>query len=235
MADADVHRYLKLFTFEPLENLEAIMAEHLQEPSKRVAQHKLAREVLLIVHGQSIANETEQRHRSLFEKSPSHVTESPSNIDKREALELGRRLKNSAPNLNAANAPSHNLTLPTSLVLDQPISRVLYHAGLVASRSEGHRIIAQKGAYLGSRPDASVTRGQQIDWTPAANWDASETVKHIIGGDTFIVRVGKWKIKVIKIISDESFEQQGFTAPGWKDGEVHDSIGLLHQPPDLDS
>lgn len=224
MADADVHRYLKLFTFEPLDKLEGLMEEHHQEPSKRVAQHKLAREVLMIVHGKSIAEETEQKHRSLFERPPAPPLETPATDNGKKPPDINRHLNKTAPIVNAENAPSHNLTLPRSLVINQPISRVLYHAGLVASRNEGHRMVAQKGAYVGSRPGASGTMGYQVDWSPAANWAASETEKYIIGDDTLVVRLGKWKIKIIKIISDENFEQQGLTAPGWKDGMVDDSI-----------
>ncbi len=224
MADADVHRYLKLFTFEPLDKLEGLMEEHHQEPSKRVAQHKLAREVLMIVHGKSIAEETEQKHRSLFERPPAPPPETPATDNGRKPPDINRHLNKTAPIVSAENAPSHNLTLPRSLVINQPISKVLYHAGLVASRNEGHRMVAQKGAYVGSRPGASGTMGYQVDWSPAANWAASETEKYIIGDDTLVVRLGKWKIKIIKIISDENFEQQGLTAPGWKDGMVDDSI-----------
>ncbi|KAK4692532.1 hypothetical protein P7C71_g4697, partial [Lecanoromycetidae sp. Uapishka_2] len=69
--------------------------------------------------------------------------------------------------------------------------------------------------------------GDQVDFTPAANWAASETAKYLIGDDTLILRVGKWKVKVIKIISDQEFHKQGLTAPGWtemaSDTNVHGS------------
>lgn len=102
--------------------------------------------------------------------------------------------------------------------------RVLYHAGLVSSRSEGHRLIAKKGVYLGARPGGSGTMGEQLDYSPAADWEPAETQRYVIGGDTLIIRVGKWKVRIIKIISDEDFEKQGLSAPGWKDNKPEEPL-----------
>jgi len=233
MADADVHRYLKLFTFDSLDALEEIMAEHEKEPSRRVAQHKLAREVLAIVHGQTVAKETEQEHRSMFKRPTIATPQTPAENNGRNPPDINRHLNEKAPIVNADNAPSHNLVLPRSLVINHTISRVLYHAGLVASRSEGHRMVAKKGVYLGSRPGASGTMSDQVEFSPAANWEASETEKYLIGGDTLILRVGKWKVKIIKIISDEDYEKQGLSAPGLKDEKVDESAayGPTHMKP----
>ena len=215
-ADADVHRYLKLFTFEPLDALEVLIEEHSQDPSKRVAQRKLAREVTIIVHGEQALQEAEEETGLLFKKH--HVRSEEPILDRwGKPPDINSSLNKNAPQTNSENAPFHSLVLPKSLVYDQQISRVLYHAGLVASRSEGHRLVAKKGAYLGSRPGSSGTMADQVDFSPAANWDGKETAKYIIGDDTLILRVGKWKVKIIKIISDEEFEQQGLTAPGWKE------------------
>ena len=217
MADADVHRYLKLFTFEPLNELEKLMEEHNKDASKRVAQHKLAKEVLRIVHGQKIAEDTEQEHRSLFKKPSTSLPQMPAKANRESPADVNRVLNETAPIVNADSPPFHSLTLPKSLVYNQPISRVLYHAGMVASRSEGHRMIVNKGAYLGARPGGTGTMSDQVDWTPATNFEGKETENYIIGGDTLVMRVGKWKVKIIKIISDEEFEEQGLMAPGWEE------------------
>jgi tyrosyl-tRNA synthetase len=50
VADADVEKYLKLFTFLPLEEIESIVQAHLVNPENRVAQHRLASEVTEMVH-----------------------------------------------------------------------------------------------------------------------------------------------------------------------------------------
>lgn len=45
-------RYLKLFTFLPLPEIDHIMQLHVKEPEKRGAQKRLAAEVTKLVHGQ---------------------------------------------------------------------------------------------------------------------------------------------------------------------------------------
>lgn len=198
------------------------MEEHQKEPSKRLAQHKLAREVLEIAHGPNVAQEAEREHRSLFKRPGVALPEAVAG-DGSKPPDMNRRLNKTAPVVNADNAPSYSGTLPRSLVYNTSIAKVIYHAGLVASRSEGHRIVAHKGVYLGSRPGASGTMGDQVDFTPAANWAGTETEKYILGGDTLIIRVGKWKVKIIKIVDDEEFEARGLSAPGWKEGKPEES------------
>jgi tyrosyl-tRNA synthetase len=31
------------------------------------------------------------------------------------------------------------------------------------------------------------------------------------------LKLGKWKLRVVNIISDEQFKEQGLTAPGWEE------------------
>jgi len=45
-------RYLKLFTFLPLPEIDHIMQLHVKEPEKRGPQKRLAAEVTKLVHGQ---------------------------------------------------------------------------------------------------------------------------------------------------------------------------------------
>jgi len=51
--DTDVEDYLKAFTLLPKEEIERVMAEQQADPSKRVAQKRLAEEVTKLVHGAS--------------------------------------------------------------------------------------------------------------------------------------------------------------------------------------
>ncbi|XP_059139676.1 tyrosine--tRNA ligase, mitochondrial-like [Physella acuta] len=52
IADSDVERYLKLFTFLPLSEIEAIMEKQNRSPEQRHAQRKLGEQVTLLVHGE---------------------------------------------------------------------------------------------------------------------------------------------------------------------------------------
>jgi len=69
-SDADVGKYLKLFTFMPVAEIDALVSEHQAEPSQRKAQHALARELVEIVHGAHEAKIAEEQHRFLFRKQP---------------------------------------------------------------------------------------------------------------------------------------------------------------------
>lgn len=65
-ADADVERYLKLFTFIPIENISMVMEAQRASPSKRLAQHLLAREMVELAHGAFRAKAAEQEHKHAF-------------------------------------------------------------------------------------------------------------------------------------------------------------------------
>ena len=50
------------------------------------------------------------------------------------------------------NAPRIDMVLPRSAVVMKPLSSVLFAAGIVSSRSEGHRMQVQNAVYIGAAP-----------------------------------------------------------------------------------
>jgi tyrosyl-tRNA synthetase len=64
--DADVGRYLKLFTFMPEEELGALLVAHEKEPHKREAQRTLARSMTTLVHGEDAVRVAESASSALF-------------------------------------------------------------------------------------------------------------------------------------------------------------------------
>lgn len=64
--DADVSKYLRMFTLMPKAEIEALEAEHAKEPGERKAQRRLAREVTTLVHGKAEAERAETAARTLF-------------------------------------------------------------------------------------------------------------------------------------------------------------------------
>ena len=64
--------------------------------------------------------------------------------------------------------------------------------------------------------------GDALSFTPVMNWNPAETEKYLIGGNLLVLRVGKWKVKVVKVISDEEFETLGLSVPGWKEERSKD-------------
>ena len=64
--DKDAERLLKLYTFLPIDEINAVMSEHNQAPEKRVAQKKLAYEVTATVHGVGTAKSVITASEILF-------------------------------------------------------------------------------------------------------------------------------------------------------------------------
>jgi tyrosyl-tRNA synthetase len=63
-ADSDAEKWIRIFTFLPREEINALIAEHQQDQSKRILQKRLARELTIFVHGvgeYSKAMETTQK------------------------------------------------------------------------------------------------------------------------------------------------------------------------------
>jgi tyrosyl-tRNA synthetase len=51
--DADAEKWIKIFTFLSKDEVDAVLAEHRQDESKRILQKRLARELTIFVHGES--------------------------------------------------------------------------------------------------------------------------------------------------------------------------------------
>lgn len=66
VADNDVGRYLYIFDDRPLEELDAIVAEHMQAPEKRMGQKTLAYSVTSLVHGKKAADECVKMTEAIF-------------------------------------------------------------------------------------------------------------------------------------------------------------------------
>lgn len=57
----------------------------------------------------------------------------------------------------------------------------------------------------------------ELEFTPIVNWKPEMTQRFIVDGNLLVLRVGKWKVKIVKVVSDEEFELEGLDAPGWKE------------------
>ncbi|MDE5902122.1 MAG: tyrosine--tRNA ligase [Muribaculaceae bacterium] len=66
VSDADAEKYLKIFTFLTKEEIEALVAEHAQNPGARPLQKRLAREVTVMVHGEDNYNAAVEASAILF-------------------------------------------------------------------------------------------------------------------------------------------------------------------------
>jgi len=124
--DAKVGEYLKLFTFLPVDEIDALVAEHEENPGLRAAQRTLAAELTALVHGQSEVEAAVLASAALFGR--------------------GDLATLPEPTLAAALLEAGAADLPVST--SPTIVDALEAAGLVKSRSEARRAISEGGAYV---------------------------------------------------------------------------------------
>lgn len=188
-SDEDVERYLKLFTFVPLSEISNIMQEHTADPGKRKAQHLLAGEVLELVHGPDEAAKTRLEHQSM--RAPTLTS----------LLKPVSSQGDSAADDQPAQA-AQRIQLARSLIHDVPFSRILFHAGLVSTKSEGARTIAKGGAYVAVPADPSKSSkhgGEGLHFVTITSERPADARDLVMDG-LLVLRLGKWKVRVIEVV-----------------------------------
>lgn len=173
-ADADVERYLKIFTFVPLEIIARIMHEHAPDPGKRRAQHLLASEVLTLVHSRDIAAQTQKEHSAM--RNPGALTSAT----------------------NGLAGECSKFTLPTSEVIGETWAKLIRKAELAKSNSEATRLIAGGGVFVANR--SSDHEGEAVFERIVD--PKAEVADHALLDGKLVVRLGKWKVKVIEVTDD---------------------------------
>ncbi|XP_075408013.1 tyrosine--tRNA ligase, mitochondrial [Tenrec ecaudatus] len=144
--DDSVERYLKLFTFLPLAEINHIMQQHVKEPEKRGPQKRLAAEVTKLVHGRDGLESAKRCTQALYHNS----------IDALEAMsdeELRELFK---------EAPFSELVLdPGTSVLD-----TCRKANAIPDGPRGYRMITEGGVSINhqqvTNPESVLVVGQHI-------------------------------------------------------------------------
>jgi tyrosyl-tRNA synthetase len=138
VADADVGRYLRMFTFLPLEEIEQLEKDVAERPHLRAGQRRLAEELTTLVHG---AHQTAQ------------VTAASQALFGRGDL---RELDGATVEAALAEVPS-----ATVRIVERPtIVDLLVATGLVDSRGAARRAVGEGGAYVNN------TKVSDPDWVP---------------------------------------------------------------------
>ena len=133
LPDTDIEKYLKVYTFLPLAEIDALMELHRRNPGERQAQETLARLVTEIVHGPATTAQVVAATDALFGSTPFH--------------ELSREAKQVA----LAEAPS--VVIPRSnLGAGYSLVEALVTGGLASSKGDARRLIEGKGVTLGGLP-----------------------------------------------------------------------------------
>jgi tyrosyl-tRNA synthetase len=140
--DADVERYLKLFTFLDLDEIAVIGREQAANPASRMGQRLLAFEVTKLVHGEETALAVAEASQALFGGGVASLSEA------------------ALPHLAGA-VPTSPLA-PSALETGVSLVETLVSEGIQSSRGAARRLIQQGGLYVNDQrvtdPDMLLTR-----------------------------------------------------------------------------
>ncbi len=162
-ADADVIRYLKLFTFLKQEEIEALAREVNASPEKREAQRMLAIECTGLIHGAEAVRAVEAASRILFQVS------------------------NEVPDMATMNMLASEM--PTT-VLDRPefesgigIVDLLVRTRLAESKGAARKLIEGGGVYLNNERQTHVQKSvtpDDLTWPHAILLRAGKKNYHLV-------------------------------------------------------
>lgn len=151
VADADALNYIKMFTFLSREEVDSLIAEHHQDPGKRILQKTLARELTTLVHSNEDYQAAVEASSVLFNGTMEDLTR----MNEELFLEVFEGLP--------------QFTLPMS-ELEQPVNVVELLAtktSIFPSKSEARKMIAGGGVSINKikieSPEQNVGLSQLIN------------------------------------------------------------------------
>ncbi|MGC0273436.1 tyrosine--tRNA ligase [Pseudactinotalea sp. Z1739] len=142
-ADADVVRYLKVFTFRTRAEIESLATDVQERPYARAAQQVLAQDVTTLLHGRAATEAVMTASKALFGRADLRDLDAATLADA------------------VAEIPSGALDLGEATILD-----ALVAAGLSTGRNAARRTVADGGAYLNNDkvtdPDRVLTENDLL-------------------------------------------------------------------------
>ncbi|EMR11229.1 tyrosine-tRNA ligase [Pneumocystis murina B123] len=126
-SDEIVEKYLKFFTLLPLDVIYEIIKQHSNNPEKRYAQHKLAEEIVMLIHGQEEMEKSRTVAKLLF-----------SNQEKDKELEISHIFK-------VLSDKQDIITLSKKKVIGMTISQIIRESKVISSKSKINKLIQNGG------------------------------------------------------------------------------------------
>ena len=164
--DRDVGKYLKYFSFRSREEIEELEKETAERPAARAAQRALAAELTTLVHGEEECARVIAASRALFGQG------SLADLDERTLAAALAEVP------RAVVSATGDGGLPA-------VADLLAQTGLVSSKSEARRAIAQGGAYLNNAKIA------EADAVPGAG--------DLLHGRFLVLRRGKRSVGGVEV------------------------------------
>ncbi len=154
--DADVGRFLRLFTVLSGGEIDEIVRGHAGAPERREGQRRLAREITTMVHGAEEARRAEEASAALFRGGDD------------SAVDFARVVREAREGTGAGGpwgqVPVVRIPRAEWSGGAMSVARLFVRAGLAASNAEARRLIQQGGAYVNTSrvedPNASLPAGE---------------------------------------------------------------------------
>jgi len=134
--DRDVERFLLQLTLLSVEQIALTMGQHAEAPERRFAQQELARSVTALVHGQQEADRAASASQGF--------TRTAAELDETDWVQLAESL------------PVTELGVPD---IGRDLIELLAAHGIVSSKGEARRLVAQRGVSLN---DVVIGEGQVL-------------------------------------------------------------------------
>jgi len=160
--DSLVEGLLKTFTFLSREEIENLAKETAERPAARLGQRRLAEELTRLVHGEAETAQVIAASRALFGR--------------------GTLTDLSSSTLRAALAEAGLTSVPATAT----VAELFVAAGLVSSRNELRRTVAEGGAYVNNERVADA--------------DAPVPADRVLPGSLLVLRRGKKTIAGVELV-----------------------------------
>ncbi len=152
VSDADAEKYLKIFTALSKEEIEALVAEHQQDPGQRPMQKRLAKEVTVMVHSEEDYNAAVEASQILFSNKADEILH---NIDEKTLLEVFE------------GVPTFSLP-KADLEAGVPVLDLLAtKTGVFASKGEARKMVQQGGVSINKKkvtdPNAVINADELLN------------------------------------------------------------------------
>ncbi|OBZ66999.1 Tyrosine--tRNA ligase, mitochondrial [Grifola frondosa] len=136
--DADVGRYLKMFTLLPPSKIDSVIESHAKSPEARSAQRLLAQEITELVHDEDGVRRAETATKILYERD--FATAKADDV------------------VVALNGNPVLHRLEVSEAIDIPITKLAVKCHLAPSNNAARQLASAKGLYVNNHPVADVNQ-----------------------------------------------------------------------------
>lgn len=218
------------------------MGQQRKDESKRVAQHILAKEIVELAHGAMAAKRAETAHKEAFsygtntfslgalrhalsgisgaetssEVRPSQGDQAHLAYKKDYATSSTTQAIAETTHESLKSSGDNIVTLPATMLQSGSFPRVLHAAGLASSKSEAHRLIAKKGAYVVVPNSGSAEAPSALQWITIEPSAKANPSHFLVDWEALVLRSGKSKIQICRVVPEEQFRAEGLTCPGWE-------------------